>query len=52
MLECAQKLMEESETLHLGVLGEDGYPVIYPMEKVGTIGLKKCSLLPKKILKK
>ena len=52
MLECAQKLMEESETLHLGVLGEDGYPVIYPMEKVGTIGLKKVFFITKKDSKK
>ena len=45
MLESAQKLLEESSTLHLGVLGAEGYPLIYPMEKVGTIALKKVFFL-------
>lgn len=52
MLESAQKLLEESSTLHLGVLGAQGYPLIYPMEKVGTIALKKVFFLTKKDSKK
>lgn len=52
LFENAESLVQERETLHLGIVNDSGYPVIYPMEKVGAIGLKKVFFITKKDSKK
>lgn len=41
-------LLDESETLSLSIVDKDGYPKIYPMEKVLSEDLKRIVFITKK----
>lgn len=43
-----EKMLGESETLHLAVVEQSGYPMVYPMEKVSSVGLEQVLFITKK----
>lgn len=46
--EKAINLLNESDTLSLSIVDEDGYPKIYPMEKVLSVNLNRIIFITKK----
>lgn len=50
--EKAIELLNKSNTLSLSIIDEDGYPKIYPMEKVLSVNLDKVIFITKKDSKK
>lgn len=46
--EKAIHLLNESNTLSLSIVDEDGYPKIYPMEKVLSVNLNRIIFITKK----
>lgn len=48
LYEKAIHLLEESETLSLSIIDKDGYPKIYPMEKVLSVDLNRIIFITKK----
>lgn len=48
MYEKAVNLLNKSNTLALSMVDEDGYPKIYPMEKVVSVNLDKVIFITKK----
>lgn len=46
--EKAIKLLNESSTLSLSIVDEEGYPQIYPMEKVMSVNLDRVIFITKK----
>lgn len=43
-----EKMLGESETLHLAVVEQSGDPMVYPMEKVSSVGLEQVLFITKK----
>ncbi|MDQ0150016.1 hypothetical protein ACFO6R_08365 [Eubacterium multiforme] len=52
LYENAIRLLNKSNTLSLSVVDENGYPIIYAMEKVLQINLEKVIFITKKVSKK
>lgn len=47
-----EKMLGESGNLHLAVVEQSGYPMVYPMEKVSSVGLEQVLFITKNSQKK
>ena len=46
--ELGAHLLESCDTLQLGIINENGFPMIYPMEKVTSVAIDKVLFITKK----